>query len=46
MLIAIIAILFAVVIACSLTVFIKLDALNDKALQENKDSENTDSDTH
>ena len=46
MLIAIIAVLFAVVIACSLTVFIKLDALNDKALQENKDSENKNSEIH
>lgn len=46
MLIAIIAILFIIAIACSLTVFIKLDALNDKALQENKDSENKNSDIH
>lgn len=46
MLIAIIAILFIIAIACSLTVFIKLDALNDKALQENKDSENKNSKIH
>lgn len=46
MLIAIIAILFIIAIACSLTVFIKLDALNDKALQENKDSENKNSEIH
>lgn len=46
MLIAIIAILFIIAIACSLTVFIKLDTLNDKALQENKDSENKNSEIH
>lgn len=46
MLIAIIAILFIIAIACSLTVFIRLDALNDKALQENKDSENKNSEIH